>query len=299
MPSTMRRTMDADKQKIKSYYNLPTWLLFFVSILNIVSKKMTTNFLWYLFTRPLKFKTPSRELNFYNKVTCLKFYSEYIQKNIEVYKFPQKGIKVLFIHGWSGRGSQFYKFVDYFIPEGYDITVFDLPAHGKSESNRSNLPEFTDIIRDLEKNQGPFDVVIGHSMGALACLNSIRLGASFEKVVLISLGAYRIDPIFTGFIELFNLPSDFYVERMFKKLISEKGKNPIDYGPEQFVSKIKNHTLLIHCEDDMEANIMISESVCKDMENGKLFKTKGLGHRKILGDEEVIERIIKFIEEDN
>lgn len=299
MLSTMRRIMDADKQKIKSYYNLPIWLLFFMRFLHVVSKKMTTNFLWYLFTRPLKFQIPSRELNFYNKVTSSKFYSEYIQKNIEVYKIPQKGRKVLFIHGWSGRGSQFYKIVNQCIFEGYDITVFDLPAHGKSESNRSNLPEFTDVIRDLEKSQGPFDIVIGHSMGALACLNSIRLGARFEKVVLISLGAYRINPIFSGFIELFNLPSEFYVEKMFRKLISEKGENPIDYGPDQFVSKIKNRTLLIHCEDDKEANIMISESVCNDMENSKLFKTKNLGHRRILGDEEVIQRIIQFIKEDN
>ena len=41
-----------------------------------------------------------------------------------------------------------------------------MPAHGQSLSKRCDLPEFCDVVYDLSKNNGPYDTIIGHSMGA-------------------------------------------------------------------------------------------------------------------------------------
>jgi hypothetical protein len=49
--------------------------------------------------------------------------------------------------------------------------------------------------------------------------------------------------------------------------------------------------LVIHDKDDLEA--CKSSSSIRSFKNGKLL-TEGLGHRKILGDSEVIQRTVQF-----
>jgi hypothetical protein len=50
---------------------------------------------------------------------------------------------------------------------------------------------------------------------------------------------------------------------------------------------------VIHDKDDLE--VKSSAAYLRSFKNGKLLLTEGLGHRKILGDSEVIQRTVQFV----
>ena len=170
-----------------------------------------------------------------------------------VYRIPNDGPKVLFVHGWNGRSSQFYRIIELLSDNGYDITAVDLPGHGRSSRSNTNLPEIVDLVSEMMKSRGPYHGVVCHSFGGVAALNSLRHGAGCEKLVLISTGMYEVKPTFKGFVGLFGLDAEYYTHRLFELAESIHGVSPGDLGLDQFSAQIETETLIVHCEDDKEA----------------------------------------------
>ena len=54
-------------------------------------------------------------------------------------------------------------------------------------------------------------------------------------------------------------------------------------------------TLIIHDEDDVDVPISESELLHQSWPNSVLKKTKGLGHRRILYNAQVIEDVVNFL----
>ena len=286
---------ESQKKGVKVFYRLPKWLSISVKLLNVISTKLTTRFLWNVFTKPLDFRMRDVEKNFYKENKSKDFFSETSNKTIKIYNIAGTGPKILFVHGWSSRASKFHKIISEFKSQNFDITMVDMPAHGQSLSKRSHLPEFSDVVYDLSKNNGPYDTIIGHSMGAIAALNAANMGQKFRNIILISPAAYRIEAIFRNFVSLFGLSEDFYVKSMFDSFEAKDGRKPIDYGPDKFASDIKSRCLIIHSEDDAQASFKVAEKIHTDIENSKLIMTEDLGHMRTLTDEKVITKIGEFI----
>ena len=72
--------------------------------------------------------------------------------------------------------------------------------------------------------------------------------------------------------------------------------NIADYSSSTVVRKLNTPTLIIHDEDDADIDVLCASSIVKQHPNALLLKTKGLGHRKILRDEYVLNQIKSFIE---
>jgi len=223
---------ESQKKGAKVFYRLPKWLSISVKLLNLISTKLTTRFLWNVFTKPLDFRMQDVENKFYKEHTPIDFFSESAKKTVKIYRIKGEGPKILFIHGWSSRASKFHKIIGEFKSKNFDITAVDMPAHGQSLSKRSHLPEFCDVVYDLSKNNGPYNTIIGHSMGAIAALNAIKMGQDFNNIVLINPAAYRIEPIFRNFVSLFGLSEEFYVKSMFDSFEAKDGRIPPSYGPD-------------------------------------------------------------------
>ena len=83
--------------------------------------------------------------------------------------------------------------------------------------------------------------------------------------------------------------------RLFQRVKITFGVDPTEYGPDRFADKITTETLLVHCNDDAESKSEISVNVNEKMPNSQLCLTNNLGHRKLLGDAAVIQRITDFI----
>jgi alpha-beta hydrolase superfamily lysophospholipase len=82
-----------------------------------------------------------------------------------------QGKRVLLVHGWSGRGTQLFKIADELLKQGYSTISFDAPAHGKSPGKTTIMVDFITTI-EINKQFGPFDAAIGHSLGGMSVLNA-------------------------------------------------------------------------------------------------------------------------------
>jgi hypothetical protein len=60
-------------------------------------------------------------------------------------------------------------------------------------------------------------------------------------------------------------------------------------------AKVTIPILVIHDKDDLEVPVKAAQHIYDHLKNGKLLLTEGLGHRKILGDSEVIQRTVQFV----
>ena len=286
--------METDNASMAAHYRLPLFLRVLAKVLNLVSKTLATRFLWRIFSGPIKFKIHNRELGFYETATKSMVVTS-SNREVAMYRIPSDGRKLLFVHGWNGRSGQFSTMIERLSSDGFDITTIDLPGHGNSEVGQTSLPEITDVITGITATQGPFDVLIAHSFGGVAGLNSVRLGATYQKIVLISLGVYEIRPMFENFVGLFGLDKQYYADRLFDRVETVFGVSPTEFGPDMFADKIGIETLLVHCKDDIESKSEISVMVHEKMSNSQLYLTDNLGHKKLLGDAAVIQRIADFI----
>ena len=287
--------MEPEKVSVAAHYRLPWLLTSFAKLLDFCSKGLATRFLWRIFCGPIKFKTPSREAEFYKKTEQEKIQAKSTNKEIMIYRIPNDGKKLLFVHGWNGRSSQFFRIIELLSDNGYDITAFDLPGHGRSTRSATNLPEITDLISEITKSRGPYHAIVCHSFGGVAALNAVRLGATFEKLVLISPGVYEIKPMFKTFVGLFGLDEEYYANRLFDLAESLYGSSPGEFGLDRFSKQIGIDTLIVHCEDDKEALKEIAITLHGDMKNSVLYMTDGLGHRRILRDQKVAEKVMNFL----
>ena len=102
--------------------------------------------------------------------------------------------------------------------------------------------------------------------------------------------------MFENFVGLFDLDKRYYADRLLDLAETRFGVNPLEFGPSEFVDKIMTETLLVHCNHDLESKSDISIMVHEKMPNSQLYLTNNLGHKKLLGDAAVIQRITDFIQ---
>lgn len=277
------------------HFRLPWFLTSLAKALDFFSKKLATRFLWSVFNRPIKFKVPPRESEFHDKTIQEEVLVEPLGKRVAIHRARNTGKRLLLVHGWNGRSSQFHVMATLLHDNGFDITAVDLPGHGNSPRSNTNLPESADVIMAISESQGPFHAMISHSFGVPASLNAVRLGTEFEKLVLISPGFFELEPTFEAFLGLFGLDEKEYTKRMFELGESIYGISAEEYAPSQFAGRIETQSLIVHCRDDVEVPKGIAEKLHEEMPNSYLHLTEGLGHRRILRDDDVTKSIIKFI----
>jgi dipeptidyl aminopeptidase/acylaminoacyl peptidase len=68
-----------------------------------------------------------------------------------------------------------------------------------------------------------------------------------------------------------------------------------DYSAYKAAEKTEIPVLIIHDKDDDEVSVKGAYHIQKHLKHVEIMITEGLGHRKILGDEAVIQRIKEFI----
>jgi pimeloyl-ACP methyl ester carboxylesterase len=216
-----------------------------------------------------------------------------IDKKIMVYHYGQSEKKILLVHGWSGRGTQLVKIADELLRQDYSTISFDAPAHGKSPGNESIMVDFIASILELEKQFGPFEAAIGHSLGGMSVLNSVKTGLKINRLAIIGSGDI-IQDIIDDFITKIGLnPS---IAKSLRLHFEKKyGGKMDDYSAYKAAIKITIPSLVIHDENDTEVSVKAGTNIHKHLKNGELILTKGLGHRKILGNAKVVEKVVQFI----
>lgn len=281
------------KTKPQPSIKIPKSILIAAKVLETISEKMTVDFAVKLFITPIKYKTPKREIEMDEKSIQKLILIPAINKEIMVYEYGKSDKKVLLVHGWSGRGTQLITIANTLLELGYSTISYDAPAHGKSPGKTSNMKEFIAANLELEKIYGPFDYAIGHSLGGMAVLNAVKQGLKVKKAVVIGSGDI-IDDIITDFISNLKLKSGI-ADKMKIKLEKRFGETMNKFSAYIAAREITIPVLVMHDEDDDDVSVKAAHHIHENLKQAEIMITQGLGHRKILGDRKIIEKMVSFI----
>ena len=272
---------------------IPKVIVLTSKLISFISPKLVTLFAAKLFTTPIKHKIPKRELEMDRKSVQKLTFIPAINKEVVLYQYGESIKKILLVHGWSGRGTQLFKIADELQKAGYSTISFDAPAHGKSPGKMTIMTDFIATILEIDKQQGPFEAAIGHSLGGMSVLNSIKEGFKVNHAVVIGSGDI-VQDILDDFVAKLELkPNISTLLRLhFEKKYNEEMNN---YSAYLAAAKTNIPVLVIHDHNDPEVPVKAGIHIHKYLRNGELMLTQGLGHRKILGHNAVIENIIQFI----
>lgn len=272
---------------------IPTIIIISAKFCAFLSTKLVTKFAAKIFTTPIKHKVPKRELEMDTKSEQKLIYVPTIGKSVVTYLRGEDHPKILLVHGWSGRGTQLFKIADELLANEYSTVSFDAPAHGKSDGSTTIMSEFIASILEIEKQFGPFEIAIGHSLGGMSVLNSIKDGLQVKKAIVIGSGDI-VQDILDEFTIKLGLKKEISVQLRdyFENIYQVKMD---DFSAYKAAQKIKIPVLVMHDKDDPEVSVKAGIHIYENLENGSLFLTEGLGHRKILGNQNVTKKILDFI----
>lgn len=273
---------------------IPKIILLTSKLISFISPKLITLFAAKLFTTPIKHKIPKRELEMDYKSIQKLIRVPATGKEVVLYQYGKSEKKILLVHGWSGRGTQLFKIADELLKAGYATISFDAPAHGKSPGKTTIMVDFIATILEIEKQFGPFEAAIGHSLGGMSVLNAIKKGLKVNHAVVIGSGDI-VEDIMDDFVAKLELkPAVSTLLRLyFEKKYGEKMNS---YSAFLAAKETAIPVLVIHDNHDPEVPVKAGIHIHKYLKNGELLLTDGLGHRKILGNPKVIEKTVQFIQ---
>ena len=280
-------------QKQEKVLEVPRYIKNTSKVLQTLNKNMAAAFALKLFETPIKYKMPKREQKMYEVSHKSKLTLPKSGKEIVIYenKFGPK--KVLLVHGWNGRGTQLVSIAKAFKELNYTIISFDAPGHGKSTKTAANMKHFIEAVFELDKKYNGFDVMIGHSLGGMSVINSLGRGLQTDKAVIIGSGN-TTKAITEDFLVTIGMKQKLtpILINLFERKYNDKMTN---YDVADQALKVNIPVLIIHDKNDKDVPFTAAEAISANLQNNELLITTGLGHRKILGDEKVIEKIVQFV----
>jgi pimeloyl-ACP methyl ester carboxylesterase len=196
------------------------------------------------------------------------------------------GPAILLVHGWGERAAFLGGFVSPLVHSGYRVIGVDLPAHGDSPGVETNLFELSEVLIDVVNEVGARGVV-AHSMGGGVTTMAIDKGLSVDGVVLIA-PAGDFNNVFAKFGSLFKLQPRVVralrlaIERRFGEDIWDRLQLT------EMVRTFETPALIVHDRDDNQIDVEDSRKLAKEWPGARLMVTSGLGHDRIMRDEEVL-----------
>ncbi len=207
------------------------------------------------------------------------------------------GPTVLLVHGWGGQAAQMLPLAEALLRHGIDPLLVDMPAHGRSAGRISNLPQFARAIdylgaRLLQAGRPPH-AVVAHSLAANAAAQVVSRGLTTARLVLLAPPASPRE--YTRlFAAVFGL-SETTRAAMQARVEAREGMVMQHFEPDVVGPRIRVPTLIVHDTHDSINRFEDGLAFAKSIAGAELMRTEGLGHRKILKDAAVIERIAQFL----
>lgn len=212
---------------------------------------------------------------------------------VAVYRWGS-GPPVLFMHGWSGRGSQVAAFVEPLLNAGFQVIALDAPGHGDTPGTRTNVLECADALLALQQRYGPWHGAITHSFGGMVLAYAMNHGLAVRRAVCISAPA-DVDFLVESFA------GTLHMHRAVVRDLQRRLEARFDGDFRERVSTLNNvrrlatPALIVHDELDTSVPWQQGERIAAAWPGARFLKTRGLGHGRILRDREVIRAVADFI----
>jgi len=204
------------------------------------------------------------------------------------------GPLVLFMHGWSGRGSQVAAFVEPLLNAGYQVIALDAPGHGATPGRRTNILECAEVLLAVQHRFGPLAAAITHSFGGMVLAYAMNHGLEVARVVCISAPA-DVDYLVGSFARTLNMHPA--VVRDLRRRLEQRFDGDFweRIATESNARRLKSPALVVHDELDTSVPWQQGERIAAAWAGARFVKTRGLGHGRILRDRETVKAVVDFI----
>ena len=244
-----------------------------------------------LFTTPRRHPAPAEERGGMGGARRVELAFE--GGRIAAWVWGDSGPRVVLLHGWEGRSSQWHRVAARLRGRGFQVFAVDPPAHGSSLGwRRANLPLFSRTLLRLETEFGAFACAVGHSMGGAAIVRALALGFAPGRAVIVSAPS-RPKDYWTQMLVALGLPAGRIpaFDRRFERAYSFRWEE-MDLAVR--ARERGEEVLFIHDRQDKEVAFREAEGMAAAWRGARLLPTEGLGHRRILADPAVAEAIADF-----
>ena len=237
-----------------------------------------------------------------SEITVLEFLPE---ENIE-----KKEATIICVHGWEGRGTNFYKFIPKLTSKGFRVLAPDFPMHGKTSGTETGCHVFGFSLNCILNYIKVPAILLVHSLGNGAACTNYYISDEKTRNQIKGFIGIGVPDKFTDYIRNFGnmMGLDDYTNNLFLEKNSERLGIDIKYFVVSDTIKYFNYPcLIVHDDKDKEVSIEWAINSSKyiqqkyqtykigDKEYPCLHKTSGLGHRRILRDDGVVDTVVDFI----
>lgn len=281
------------KRKYNQGVVVPKALMLLIHFLEFLNPYWGMRLAAFFFSKPFRYKRPKRELPILSRAQRSTYLVQKLNKTVWCYHWSGKGPKIVLVHGWSSRATNFYEIIEKLTLLDYDVYAFDAVAHGESKGIITNIPELIKTLEELVQEWDPVEAILGHSGGGFASAYVVAHNPQIKKLILIS-PFNKVTEVFKKYFEMIQLgeKARLLMIGYFTKLT---GKKVEELSGELSAQAIGTKTLVIHDKNDKEVQVDDGIDIAKNLKNGQLILTEGLGHRRILRDEMVINELVNFL----
>ena len=237
-----------------------------------------------------------------SEITVLEFLPE---ENVE-----KKSSTIVCVHGWEGRGTNFYKFIPKLTQKGFRVLAPDYPMHGKTGGTETGCHVFGFALNCILNYIQTPTILLVHSLGNGATCTNYYISDDKTRNQIKGFVGIGVPDKFEDYIINFGkmVGLDDYTNNLFLDKNSERLGIDVHYFVVSATIKYFNYPcLIVHDDKDKELSIdwaiNSSKFIPKEYQTYKigdkeypcLHKTTGLGHRRILRDDGVVDVVVDFI----
>jgi pimeloyl-ACP methyl ester carboxylesterase len=202
------------------------------------------------------------------------------------------GPLVLLVHGWEGAAADFSTLLPALLGEGYAVALLDLPAHGDSGGTRATLPAAARAVAEFGRRHGPLHGVIGHSLGAAAVGEALKLGLAAGAAVLLAPPRRYLDGVEAA------VAACGYDAGEREALLAELLRLGVDAAAldlRQTVAGLRTPAQIVHSDDDAVLPQAAGRSIAAAWRGSRFLGVAGLGHSRLLHDAAVVGEVSTFL----
>ncbi|MDX1757742.1 MAG: alpha/beta fold hydrolase [Marinobacter sp.] len=212
---------------------------------------------------------------------------------LPVYSWGE-GPTVLGMHGWSGAGIQFGAYIKPLVKAGYRVVLFDAPAHGRAQGERTDLYEMTEVLTRIGQQFGPVHALIAHSLGCLAAGRALVDGLPARHLVLLAPPATLSAAVDSLGAQLGLTDSALAEHR--RRMERRFGDDVwARLALEDLAPQLRQQGLVVIDRDDRSVPEAQSARVYHNWPDARLLRTEDLGHHRLLWHPTVLEPVIEYL----
>ncbi|CAG5085120.1 2-succinyl-6-hydroxy-2, 4-cyclohexadiene-1-carboxylate synthase [Parvicella tangerina] len=271
---------------------------FYFHRVSALTPRVATKLFWHLFTKPRPRKFAKTDESFYEKASQEKVLSQKFKAEFLLNKRGNGDNRVLILHGWEGRSSDFSKLITQ-LEKVATVYALDFPGHGKSPKSRAHLPMFVDVIESALNHLAEVDTVIGHSLGAASLAMAVGQGDYSNQLKnLVFMGLHPEPSQYFLQYKRVTKVNDIVFERCVRMAEEKTSAKLLDYSCYNYLEKYERFAMhFIHDEKDKIIRVDRVEDLANKLSDSEVFKGDHGGHFRHYKSDEVIEYILKISSE--